>query len=171
LKSGAKLLDLGRRILELKRSFKIALVATPLLLLAVLLFPFQSVVIPGWSLRIVDESDQPVTGVNVTEHWQHYLLEAEGHDDPRITDGLGKVDFPERVIRASLLSRAFSRVQKSLRRGEDARTDCYAAVVVWGSREFETAIALYQESAPAAKVVLNRNRVRAPREAGRDPFR
>jgi hypothetical protein len=49
-----------------------------------------------------------VRQIKVTEHWQHYLVESEGHEEVRQTDESGRVDFPERSVRASVASRMFT---------------------------------------------------------------
>ena len=86
--------------------------------------------------------------IKVTEHWQDYLLESEGHEEMLKTDGGGVVDFPERTIRASIASRLAHRVAGFAGRGTKARIDKYASVVVWGNRDYEIAVAVADPEAP-----------------------
>ena len=76
------------------------------LLLALFLYPFKTTIVPRWRLNVVDETRVlGVPDIRVTEHWQHYLLESEGHEEMQKTNQNGLVDFPTRTIRASLASR------------------------------------------------------------------
>jgi hypothetical protein len=146
-----------KRISNLGRRCRLALATALLLLLLLLLYPFQTIIVPSWPLRVVDNSEQPVAGIKVTEHWQHYLLESEGHEEIKVSNGDGSVAFPERIIRAGLLSRFLATMGKTFRKGQEARTDCYASVVVWGSRDHEIATSVYRPpSPPQAKIVLQR---------------
>ena len=86
-----------------------ALVAL-LVLLFVLFFPFKTTIVPEWSLKVVNDEGGAVGDINVTEHWQHYLLESASHEDMRRAGSSGLVTFPERSIRASLVSRAWATV-------------------------------------------------------------
>ncbi|MGH9883404.1 MAG: hypothetical protein ACRD6N_18365 [Pyrinomonadaceae bacterium] len=157
MKSASKLaVEIVQRVLRLPRPFKIALATILLLLLLVLIYPFQIVIVPEWNLRVVDNSDQAIAGINVTEHWQHYLLEPEGHDEVKISGGDGSVTFPERTIRAGLLSRFFAKASKTFRKGQEARTDCHGSIVVWGSRDHETATSVYRPPGPLQNRVVVR---------------
>ncbi len=80
-----------------------ALGAASLVLLLILLYPFKTTTVPEWNLQVLDDGGAAVRGIRVTEHWQHYLLEASGHEDPRTTNEEGRVGFPTRNIRASVL--------------------------------------------------------------------
>jgi hypothetical protein len=120
-----------------------ALLVLSLLLLILLVFPFQTITVPTWSLRVVDESGSPVPGISVTEHWQHYLLESSGHQEVRQTEPNGRVSFPGRTIRASLLRRFLATISRLGKSGADGKREPYASVVVWGSAKHETAVAVY----------------------------
>ena len=116
-------------------------------------------IVPRWRLRVVDDSGALVRDIKVTQHWQHYLVEAEGHEELRGPDANGAVDFPERTVRASVASRVLARVRRIGSSGTAARSDPYASVVVWGNREYETVVAVYEPEAPLpAEVVAHRQR-------------
>ena len=116
-------------------------------------------IVPRWQLRVVDDTGAPVRDIKVTEHWQHYLVESEGHEEVLRTDEGGRVDFPERTVRASFASRAMGKVRRFGSSGTAARSDPYASVVVWGSRDYEIVVAVYQpEVPPQSEVVAHRQR-------------
>lgn len=107
--------QIGQRLLELRRPFKLALAISFLLLLALLLYPFEIVIVPAWNPRVVDDLGTPVKGIKVTEHWQHYQLENAGHEDFQVSDEFGRVSFPARTLRSGLFARFFARVIKFTR--------------------------------------------------------
>lgn len=149
--------QLVQRLLELNRSIKIALASALLLLLLLLIFPFQTVIVPAWTLQIVDDANQPIGAIKVTQHWQHYLLESEGHEEQKLTDLDGRVDFSERGLRASLLGRLFARLYKLGKKGTAARTDAYASLVVWGSKNHQITTHVYDsQQPPASRLVVVR---------------
>jgi len=123
------------------------------------LYPFQTETAPEWTLRVVDNFGSSVAGINVTQHWQHYLLESEAHEEFQKSDAEGRVSFPERNIRASIARRTISLLARLVREGTTARLDARASVVVWGSRDHETSVAVYQPAdLPPAEVVVHRLR-------------
>ncbi len=69
------------------------------------LWPFETVVVPAWTVSVVDREGRPVPDIAVNYSWQHYSLERESHNERTRTDGAGKVSFPERRIRANMLMR------------------------------------------------------------------
>ena len=114
---------------------------------------------PRWQLRVVDDGGTAVRDIRVTEHWQHYLVESEGHEEVLRTDESGRVDFPERTVRASIASRLLAKLRRFGSLGTPARSGPYASVVVWGSRDYETVVAVYQpEAPPQSEVVVHRQR-------------
>jgi hypothetical protein len=99
------------RIAELRKHYRILL--WPLvLLLGIALYPFKTTIVPEWDLRVVDSTNAAVPSINVTEHWQHYLFDREAQEDVRTTREDGRVSFPARSMRASLLHRAFATIVK-----------------------------------------------------------
>lgn len=84
-----------------KRSFWFVLV-----LVATLLYPFESTVIPSRSVVVMTENRKAVQGARVRQIWQNYSIERLGHEEDLLTGEDGRVSFPTRKIRASLLRRA-----------------------------------------------------------------
>jgi hypothetical protein len=147
------------KIFGIAKRWWILIAGALFLFLIILFFPFQSTIVPPWRLRIVDDAGAQVAGVNVTEHWQHYLLETEGHEAMLVTDERGRVDFPARTIRGSITARMLNTIGRLASRGSNARSDPYASIVVWGSRDYETGLATYQPgTAPQADIVIQRHR-------------
>lgn len=140
------------------KRFRIGVVVALVVLLVALLYPFETTLVPQWNLRIVDDSGAPVREINVTEHWQNYLLESEGHEEAKATNQDGFVSFRARNIRASVANRVFAWINKlgSQNRGRPVR---YGSVVVWGSKNYETTVAVYSgEGLPQAEVCAQRLR-------------
>lgn len=108
---------------------------------------------------MVDDAGALVRDIKVTEHWQHYLVESEGHEEVRQTDEIGRVDFPERAVRASIAWRAVGKVRRFGSLGAPARPGPYASIVVWGKRDYETVVAVYELEKPLqSEVVVHRQR-------------
>ena len=128
------------------------------LLLALFLYPFKTTIVPRWRLNVVDETRVlGVPDIRVTEHWQHYLLESEGHEEMQKTNQNGLVDFPTRTIRASLASRVTRTIFNFAREGANAKSGPYASIVVWGSSDYETTVAVYQPDTPTqTEIVVHR---------------
>ena len=146
-----------QRLRKLPRPIRVVLIAV--LILAVLgpLYPIKTIVVPAWPLQVIDDSNQPIVGINVTEHWQHYLLENEGHEALLQTDEVGMVSFPERSIRASMLRRTYRATVKIAGEGFRGRWDRYGSVVVWGSRQHAIKTALYEpDTVPRETIVVPR---------------
>lgn len=82
------------------------LLALSLVLVVLVIYPFESTVVPQWKIRLVDESGNSVVGVGVNEGWRHYSVEIRRHEESLITDDEGYVTFPRRTVRAGVLIRA-----------------------------------------------------------------
>ena len=124
-------------------SFAAALVVSVLL---PIFYPFQTTIVPEWNLKVVDEEGATVRDVNVTEHWQHFLLEKAAHEDVRRVGETGIVSFPVRSIRASLLQRGLATIGRIKDDGWRARRSPAASVVVWGNKDYATTVAVYNSS-------------------------
>lgn len=136
--------------------FRIIVAAVLVLLLITFFYPFQTTTVPEWNLRVLDDAGAPVSEIKVTEHWQDYLLELEGHEEVRTTDQDGRASFALRNIRASITRRLLARVFGDHQpRGRAIR---YGAVVVWGNKSYETTVAVHQGEIPPAEVRVRRLR-------------
>lgn len=129
--------------------------AVLLLLLLILVYPFQTTIVPEWSLKVVDEEGAPARDVNVTEHWQHYLVESSSHEDVQRSGADGRVSFPARSIRLSLVGRAWATISRIKRDGWHARRTPAASVVVWGNKDYATTVAVYNPAElPPSHVIV-----------------
>jgi hypothetical protein len=70
-----------------------------------LLYPFESTVVPQWRVRVLDEAGNSVRGERLRESWSDYSVESHDHTEDRSTDGNGYVTFPRRTVKANLLVR------------------------------------------------------------------
>jgi hypothetical protein len=138
----------------LLKRWRAPLAGALVLLILLLVYPFKITVVPRWRLHLVDETGALLRDVNVTEHWQHYLLESAGHEELRRPDESGLVDFPERTIRAGIASRIVHRALKLTGRGVAARSDAYGSIVVWGNTSYETTVAVYQPDTPTQTEIV-----------------
>jgi hypothetical protein len=68
---------------------------------AILFFPSRRTVAPEWTICTLDPDRHPLANVTVREVWQEYSLENEGHEEDRLTDSGGRVQFPRRNLRSS----------------------------------------------------------------------
>ncbi|PWT93496.1 MAG: hypothetical protein C5B55_04460 [Blastocatellia bacterium] len=87
-----------------KSRLKLILVA---LLVGLAVYPFESIVIPAWKLRVIDTTGEPCPNMRVNEGWGHnsLKLQSAGEGDFMLTNQSGYVQFPARTIRASLIRR------------------------------------------------------------------
>ena len=89
-------------------------------LFAILLFPFETTVVPEQQVLVVNEDMRPIKGALVRQIWQHYSLEREGHEEDVRTDQSGRLTFPRRTIRASLFRRTLGPGMNVLTKGVHA---------------------------------------------------
>jgi hypothetical protein len=82
------------------------IVAVPTFILGALLYPFESRVVPTWSIQVVDESGHVVPGIDVQQEWGQFGRDDMIWEDSRMTGADGRVVFPERVVEAPLGPRA-----------------------------------------------------------------
>lgn len=128
------------------RTARTAIVVFIFIILFLLFYPFQTTIVPEWSLKVVDDEGAVVRDVNVTEHWQHFLLENSSHEDLRRVGENGAVSFPERTIRASVVRRGLATIGRIKRDGWKARRSPAASVVVWGNPSYATTVEVYVPS-------------------------
>ena len=106
-------------------SVSVALVSMTL----VSIYPFETTVVPAWTLKVVDEHGNLVRGAFVRELWQHDSIESKSHEQDSSTDQDGYVTFPSRTIKASLLSRMFGPVVNFITEGIHAGYGPHAHVL------------------------------------------
>ena len=91
----------------------------------ILLYPLETTVLPPQNVLVVTEDWRPIQGVTVRQIWQHYSLESRGHEQDLKTDQGGRVVFPRRSIRASVLRRTLHPFWNILTEGVHASFGVY----------------------------------------------
>ena len=76
-------------------------------LLAISLIPIPYLASPDWVIRVVDGRGNPARGVTVRLSYENYSVEAEGHEEDRITDEQGYARFEAHHSAAPLLQRCW----------------------------------------------------------------
>ena len=84
------------------------------------LYPFETTVVPSKSVLVVTEDWKPIQHTAVRQSWQDYSLESTGHEEDLKTDENGRVTFPRRAIRASVVRRIAHPIWNILRQGVHA---------------------------------------------------
>jgi hypothetical protein len=69
--------------------------------------PITTVTVPVWSVQIVDTAGRAVNGACVSQTWQQYSFESEGHTEELKADRSGHVQFPARTATATLWRRVW----------------------------------------------------------------
>ena len=76
------------------------------LIILSIVISYETTVVPEWKVKIVDTNNNPIAGVEVIQEWAHKTLEfGPEHKEVILSNENGEVIFPERTIRASLISR------------------------------------------------------------------
>lgn len=77
------------------------------LIVAFLFIPYQTVLVPTWRLRVVDENGNPYKGQWIKQICHHYTFDVEpcAEGESQYTDENGYVEFPERSFSMGLLHR------------------------------------------------------------------
>lgn len=102
-----------------KHSFmskKYLIISTAVIFALILFYPYQSEAVPEWTLKVIDEAENPVPNIRIIQSWKDYSLEMPSDQDidKKFTDQNGYVTFPSRKIRASLAKRGFSKLWERL---------------------------------------------------------
>lgn len=120
-------------------------------------YPVESTVVPAWKIRVVDEAGRPYAGMSVSQAWKHYSLELEGGEnmESRWTDGDGYVEFPERTLRMSLLSRAFRLAFTKVKTLFHGSTGISADVAATGPQGYKS-VEYVPSKSPPEQLVLPR---------------
>ena len=75
-----------------------------LVLALLLFFPQASEVAPALHVQVLDEQGNPAVGVLTVQEWGLFGVDGDAEEHRR-TDDAGFVNYPQRVVRASLFSR------------------------------------------------------------------
>lgn len=91
-------------------------------------YPVDQTVAPEWQVRVVDEKGTRLAGIHVRETWQQGSLEPKANEEVKQTDANGMVQFPRRVLTASLLRRVLG-CWGEMRKGKKA--ECGPRANIW----------------------------------------
>jgi hypothetical protein len=90
----------------MKRKLSCLLLFGIILLAALLLAPWKTVVAPAARVRVFDESGNPARGVVVKQEWQYIAVGADHeYKEYSRTDADGYVAVPARTLRIAMLQR------------------------------------------------------------------
>jgi hypothetical protein len=99
---------------------------------AILLFPFKQTVAPEWTIHTLDADRHPLANITVWEVWQQYSLENEGHEEDRLTDSSGRVQFQRRNLRSSIGRRLIGCFGQVMKTGVHASCGANSYLVAFG---------------------------------------
>ena len=122
-------------------------------MVTLLLFPFESIVVPEWRLRVLNEAGSPVRGLRLSESWSDYSVESHDHSDDQSTDVDGYVTFPRRTVKANLLVRITRKAFTAMvpHQGEGHPT---AYILVFGDYRAVSDEPYYVPGRPLAKQIV-----------------
>jgi hypothetical protein len=120
-----ELFEEDRRQYRFRNDIRSVIIAAALI---VLLFPFETDVVPQLKFRVIQEgTGQPISDINVRQRWSNYSAEFREHEEFSKTDGDGLVSFPEHSITSNLLFRMVKPAVNIVFNGRNAR---------WGPQAF-----------------------------------
>ena len=119
----------------------------------VVLYPFETTVVPEWRARIVDEAGAPLRNTGIREVWQHYSIESEDHEQDLLTDNDGYVTFPKRTIRAGLAVRMVKSVINALNPHGSSGPGAYLITLVPGYDIWKDNFYIPGQSLPSEMIV------------------
>ena len=71
-----------------------------------LFVPLPKTIAPEWTVYTLDAGRRPLANITVREVWQQYSIEDDSHEEDRLTDANGRVEFPRRYLWSSVAERA-----------------------------------------------------------------
>ena len=104
----------------MRRRALIILGFTLIAVIVLALIPFETAIVPAWHITVLDEHGTPYVGQRVDEFWANYDLElGVQHGEERLTNELGRIDFPSRSIKMSAIKRIIRRTLAKVNRYMD----------------------------------------------------
>lgn len=127
---------------------------------AIIMYPFNTRVAPAFKIHVTDAKGRAITDCSVREWWEHSSFEKLQHDsfeeverDQKSSpDENGYVYFPERNVRANVITRIIGPIRNIIQGGAHASFGPSANIVAFGSK-YETSDYIYIEGDPKEKVV------------------
>jgi hypothetical protein len=114
-------------------SIRSKIVAVAVAILVAAFIPLPQTVAAAWTITALDAARRPLTGVTVREVWQQYSFEDSSHEEDRLTDTNGKVQFPRRTYWTSIGSRFLGCVRQIGSGGVHASCGPHSFLVAFGN--------------------------------------
>ena len=121
----------------MNKRMRAGLIAVAAVAVVLSCIPAESVVVPAWSVQVVDKDSRPVEGINVRQVWQDYSVESTSHEEMLVTPPDGRVSFPERKISTPRIMRVLGPVKNALATGVHAGFGNSCWLIVWGKDGLE----------------------------------
>jgi hypothetical protein len=83
-----------------------------MLVLPLMLFPYQTDIVPAWRIRVVTEPGHPLRRLTVSQTWTNPSLEFFWFEEDLLTDEEGYVNFPKRTAWENLLALGCHKIWK-----------------------------------------------------------
>src|SRR5947209_4423183 len=100
--------------------------------LASTFIPLPRIVAPDWTITTLDPARRPLIGITVREVWQQYSVEDSSHEEDRLTDINGEVNFPRRTYWTSIGGRFFGCTRQIISAGVHASCGPHSFLVAFG---------------------------------------
>lgn len=126
-------------------------------LLALLLIPIRTRVLPEVQVIVQDRSGRSVPGAIVREVWGYRLADQASYEASAPSDSSGTVHFPIRSITASVLERAIALVQEWARADYHRTQAPYGSISVWAPGYQTVARAAKDIHTDTVRIVLPRD--------------
>jgi hypothetical protein len=114
------------------RPSRLALAIIAAVVAAILLFPFNQIVAPEWTIYTLDADRHPLANITVQEVWQQSSLENEEHVEEHLTDSSGRVQFPRRNLRSGIGQRLIGCFEQVMETGVHASCGANSYLVAFG---------------------------------------
>lgn len=112
----------------------VSVVLAALAALAIVIFyPFQITTVPEWTVKVLRDDGEPGRGIVVRQHWRHYAVESENHEEIAMTDNDGYVSFPRRTVRASFFNQYIGKMRNIRQQGIHASFNPSSQLVAFGN--------------------------------------
>jgi len=100
--------------MRLSRIIKPQVIIVAIFLAVVLLVPFETIVVPQWTIHAIDQHGNSVSGVPILESWRQYSFEPAGHEETLTTNDAGYVNFAVRKAKSNLLMRTLRTISNTI---------------------------------------------------------
>ncbi len=100
-----------------------------IILIGILWFPFELKIASERQFQILDLKGNPINGAMVRQHWDQYALQFHKSVDSQ-SNPEGKISFPERTVRTSVLFLIYGGARELISAGRSAGFWSYESIGV-----------------------------------------